>query len=276
MKKIIFVILGVILLASCVKVYIPECPEDERKKVEVAFNINTEMEVENFTRAAILDTTPPAIVNYFIYEVTSTGKVPLEEGTHDRATPLVIKAPAGNYSATFVAIDPYPTGNILPLATVNSTNMNHVYSTSVDFTVDDVNISETVELTRKVSAIRFVRSDKANSKFIELTGVKITSSTQWDAVNNTLSNKAGWDGSVNPTDRNGQIWNYVFPESVDFVVSFYAKNGQKEFTLTKTGVVIAPNKKYTVIISRNNTDNAMDVGYTIDIKTGWEDDEDLI
>lgn len=137
-------------------------------------------------------------------------------------------------------------------------------------------MSNNITLNRIVSAIRFVRSDENHSKFIRLDSVSITSNQTMNLYTGDISNKRTWSGVVNPTDRYGQVWNYVFPDSINFVVSFYAENGHKEFTLTKSGVVIAPNKKYTVIISRNNTDNAKDVKYTININTDWEGEEVLI
>lgn len=92
MKKIIFVLLSAILLASCVKVYYPDYPEypkpDDRNKVEVAFNINTEMEVENFTRAAISRDSASQEVYYRIYEKVGDTLNPILEGKHNRTDPL--------------------------------------------------------------------------------------------------------------------------------------------------------------------------------------------
>lgn len=278
MRKIIYFLLSLLLIFSaCTKVYIPECPEDNRKKVEVAFNINTEMEVENFTRAVISGESASKEVYYRIYEKVKNTLNPILEGEHDRTEPLKLNMLEGNYKAEFFTVNSYEhTDGYITLEAVNDTHLNHVYKTELDFEVTTTPMAKEVTLNRVVSAIRFVRSSENHSKFIELKSVSITSNQTINLYSGDISNNGTWVGVVNPIDPDGQEWNYVFAGDIGFKVTFYAENGHKNYTLTRENIKLDPNKKYTVIISRNNTDGIIkDNSFEIKINEGWDKEENI-
>lgn len=261
--KTVLICAAILMFGSCVKI---EHPLDEPKKVEVRFNVNSDI-VEDEFRAAILDANANSEnVKYLLYE---NGAL-IEEGNHTLDETLVLNMLPGDYTIKFYNIEVFPENGVLYLDLVNSTYMNHVYAGELSFTVGSTAITNNVILTRLVSAVRFIKDSSPSTGNLTINSATIESSKEISLFNLNLGAAAVWD-----TDVNG--WNYVFPgEEISVVVNITHNPSGNLYSLTRS-FYIERNKKYTVIIKRNNLDQGTtNGGFTLDVDYDWAGDEDIV
>lgn len=281
MKKIIFVLLSTILLASCVKVYYPDYPEcpkpDDRNKVEVAFTFDGDILQTPITRATLATTPAPVNIHWMVYDGTTM----IAEGDYVNGSSdaLTLTVAPGDYKFKFVAVDTWAT-----TMTIGDSTNQHLYAATKHLTIGNTKVSSDVTLTRVMSAIR-VAQHKGNSKNLTIQSVTLESKNtlnlvtldkaipKYDLTNPVVNTAAVFNtAKYDPTDLSlTPNINYVFPgQTVTVIATFIGPSG-KTGTVTREIVIVA-NTIYTLGVWFN-TQDGHNATFEITVDPSWNPEQ---